>query len=134
MRTYTEETGELNSVPFSAIHCQCDTRPVPQTTISQAVSHNSSPLLDTLRSNTENTGTLPSVTGASVSCGVNIQATLFNVPRTTHCSQDQLHGAPLPVLFSSASKTAWTSPQCLLGLVPGLAQLLCSGIVRGELE
>lgn len=72
MRTYAEETGELNSPPFSAIVCQCDTRPVPQTNFSQAVIHNRGPLLDTLKSNTENTGPLPSVTGASV---VNKQAT-----------------------------------------------------------
>lgn len=30
---------------------------------------------------------------------------------TTQCSQDQLYEVPLPILFSSSSKTAWTSPQ-----------------------
>lgn len=34
VRIYSEEVGELNSVPFSAIDYQCDTRSVPQINIS----------------------------------------------------------------------------------------------------
>lgn len=75
MGIYIEETGELNSVPFSAIDCLCDTKPDTQTNISQSVTHKRSPMLDTLRSTMENTGPLPSITGASGSCVVNIQAT-----------------------------------------------------------
>lgn len=77
MKIYTEETREKKSVHFSAIDCQCGTRPVTQTNISHAVSHNRSPLLDTLRSKTENTGALPSVAGANVNCVLDILATII---------------------------------------------------------
>lgn len=77
MKIYTEEAREKNSVNFSAIDCQCGTRPVTQNNISHSVSHNRSPLLDTLRSNTESTGALPSVAGANVNCVLDILATII---------------------------------------------------------
>lgn len=126
--TYTEEAGELNSVPFSAINYQCDTRSVPQINISQAVSCNRSPLLDTLRSNTESTGPFPSVTGASVSCAVNTGYSYSVLPGPLTAPRTNCMECICPF---SASKRAWTSPQFLLGLIPGLAWLLCSGIARG---
>lgn len=123
--TYTEEAGELNSVPFSAVNYQCDTRSVPQINISQAASCNGSPLLDTLRSNTESTGPFPSVTGAGVSCAVNTGYSYSVLPGPLTAPRTNC------ICPFSASKRAWTSPQFLLGLVPGLAWLLCSGIARG---
>lgn len=81
MKIYTEEAREKNSVNFSAIDCQCGQstfeRPVTQTNISHSVSRNRSPLLDTLRSNTESTGALPSVAGANVNCVLDILATII---------------------------------------------------------
>lgn len=83
MRIYTEEAGEWNSVPFSARDYQCDTRSVPQISISQAVIHNRSPLLATLRSNIESPGPFASVTRASVSCVVNSAHSYLVLPGPT---------------------------------------------------
>lgn len=119
VKTYTEDMGELNSVPFSAADYRCDTRSVPQISISQAVSCNRSPLLDTLRSNTESPAPSPSVTGASVSV-VNTGCSYLLLPGPL---TDQLHGVHLSILsfqksmdFStvSAGTSSW----------PGLAPVL----------
>lgn len=75
MKTYTEQTGELNYVLFSDTEYQCVTRPVPQANISQDITRVLCNQADSLRPNTENTALLPNASRASVSCVVNIQAT-----------------------------------------------------------
>lgn len=100
----------MNCVPFSAVDYQCDTRSVPQINISQAVSCNRSPLLDTLRSNTESTGPFPSVTGASVSCAVNTGYSYSVLPGPLTAPRTNCMECICPF---SASKRAWTSPHGL---------------------
>lgn len=94
--------------------------------------HNRSPLLDTLRSNTENTGALPCVARANVNCVLNIQASYLMFLGHS-LLLGSMHRGPLSILLSPACRMVQNSPWSLLGIYPGLAWLLSTEIVREEL-